>query len=165
MKYADCGGSYKCENIDYPYRVQYGVINSKQMKKREGVYVCGVFEDPVMFVKCAACRCLQIGKKQIKVFHCGTHLPRARKTYQTSWMGERNIAEKSWYEAGIGTVSVCLIGIEKRRRMDNGSKWGVADIRQEVDSEPKARSQKENLSVGRKFWSSCHLQRVLWQGR
>ena len=73
MRYADCRGSYKCENIDCPYRVQYGVINRMQMKKREGVHVCGVCEDPAVFVECAARRYLQTGKKHIKVFHCGTH--------------------------------------------------------------------------------------------
>ena len=73
MRYADCRGSYKCENIDCPYRVQYGVINRMQMKKREGVHVCGLCEDPAVFVECAARRYLQTGKKHIKVFHCGTH--------------------------------------------------------------------------------------------
>ena len=73
MRYAYCRGSYKCENIDNPYRVQYGVINRIQTKKREGVYVCGVCEDPAVFVVCAARRYLQAGKKQIKVFHCETH--------------------------------------------------------------------------------------------
>ena len=73
MRYADCRGSYKCENIDYPYRLQYGVINCMQTKKREGVYVCGACEDPSVFFECAARRYLQTGKKQIKVFHCGRH--------------------------------------------------------------------------------------------
>ena len=61
MRYADCRGSYKCENIDYPYKVQYGVINCMQTKKCEGVYVCGACEDPSVFVECAASRYLQTG--------------------------------------------------------------------------------------------------------
>ena len=73
MRYADCQGSFKCENDKCPFRIQYGVINRTQVKKQGDMASCRVCGEEMVYVACPAWRYLKIGKKNITVFHCGEH--------------------------------------------------------------------------------------------
>ena len=45
MRYSNCFGSFKCENIKCPFRIEYGVINRTQFKKnRNGEEICRICE-------------------------------------------------------------------------------------------------------------------------
>lgn len=73
LRYADCRGSHKCENNDCLFKLQYGVINRTQVRKVDGRSVCGACEEKLVHVKCPARRYVKKSKRNIKVFHCGTH--------------------------------------------------------------------------------------------
>ena len=70
MRYADCQGSFKCENDKCPYRIQYGVINRTQVKKQGDMASCRVCGEEMVYVACPARRYLKIGKKNINYFNC-----------------------------------------------------------------------------------------------
>ena len=74
MRYSNCFGSFKCENIKCPFRIEYGVINRTQFKKNQnGEEICRICEKTAALIPCNARRYVREGKKGIKVFHLGTH--------------------------------------------------------------------------------------------
>ena len=73
VRYANCRGSNKCGNDNCPYRIEYGVINTVQFQRKEGITVCRGCGQPALSVPCSACRYLSYGKSTIKVYHCGVH--------------------------------------------------------------------------------------------
>lgn len=74
MRYVDCRGSFKCINTQCPFRVQFGVTNTKQFKNgSSGQQVCSICGDTGEFVTCQARRYVKYGKKNLQVFHCGNH--------------------------------------------------------------------------------------------
>ena len=72
IRYADCRGSNKCGNDNCPYRIEYGLINTVQFK-RKGITVCRGCGQLVLSVPCSARRYLSYGKSAIKVYCCGVH--------------------------------------------------------------------------------------------
>lgn len=69
MRYADCRGSFKCINTQCPFRVQFGVTNTKQFKNgSSGQQVCSICGDAGEFVTCQARRYVRYGKK--KTYRC-----------------------------------------------------------------------------------------------
>lgn len=42
VRYANCNGSYQCSNDDCIYKMEYGVVNTVQFKKKEGQLICSL---------------------------------------------------------------------------------------------------------------------------
>jgi hypothetical protein len=81
VRFADCKGSHKCLNASCPFKVQFGIINTKQFeKKRHRPLVCkGCGMEPT-FVECFA-RCYISTSTQVKkVYHYGIHTCPTNKT-------------------------------------------------------------------------------------
>ena len=57
-----------------PFHVQFGVTNTKQFKiGSSGQEACSIYGDAGQFVICHARRYVKYGKKNVQVFHCGSH--------------------------------------------------------------------------------------------
>ena len=73
-RYADCRGSYLCENQKCPFRLEFGIINKTQFeKKKKGRMVCKGCGIPGEYVDCPSRRYITYGKKSVTVYHCGEH--------------------------------------------------------------------------------------------
>ena len=74
MRYSDCKGSFRCINAQCPFRVQFGVTNTRQFKNgSNNDQACSVCGDAGEFVACTARRYVNYGKRGVQVFHCGNH--------------------------------------------------------------------------------------------
>ena len=73
VRYADCRGSYKCNNSACPFLEEYGIRNTRQWKKRAGKVFCQGCGDTGIYVPCNARRYLCHEKRRVLVFHCGFH--------------------------------------------------------------------------------------------
>lgn len=73
VRYADCRGSYKCNNNACPFLTKYGVRNTKQWRKRAGKVLCQGCGDSGSYVPCNARRYLFYEKRNVLVFHYGFH--------------------------------------------------------------------------------------------
>ena len=55
MRYSDCKGSFRCINTQCPFRVQFGVTNTRQFKSgSNNEQACSVCGDAGEFVACTA---------------------------------------------------------------------------------------------------------------
>lgn len=73
VRYADCRGSYKCNNSACPFLTEYGVRKTKQWRTRAGKVLCQGCEYSGSYVPCHARRYLCYEKKGVTVFHYGFH--------------------------------------------------------------------------------------------
>lgn len=73
MHYADCRGSYKCNNSTCPFLSEYGVKNTKQWRKGVVNVLCQGCGDPGTYVLCNARQYLCHEKRSVLVFHYGFH--------------------------------------------------------------------------------------------
>lgn len=74
QRYADCKGSQICENVECPFRIEYGIFNTKQFEKKklQGM-VCKGCGKLTKFLKCTARRFVSYRKTSVKVNHSGHH--------------------------------------------------------------------------------------------
>lgn len=70
VRYADCKGSYVCENDDCFYKKHYGMQNNTQFDKDSKCKACG---HSGKYIPCTVRRYISYGKTRVKVFHCGVH--------------------------------------------------------------------------------------------
>ncbi len=74
VRFADCRGSHKCVNDCCPFKVQFGVINTKQFEKKKDLgLVCKGCGMTPTFVQCPARRYISTSNNQVKVYHYGQH--------------------------------------------------------------------------------------------
>ena len=66
-------GSYQCGNDRCTYKVEYGVVNSVQFKKKDGQLVCSLCHLQPSHVPCEARMYLVIKSSHVNVFHYGNH--------------------------------------------------------------------------------------------
>ncbi|XP_028410231.1 uncharacterized protein LOC114532836 [Dendronephthya gigantea] len=75
VRYADCKGSFKCIEPRCPYKVQYGIVNTKQFdNSRDGNAKCRVCGKKAEHVPCNARRYISYGQTSVTVFYYGTSL-------------------------------------------------------------------------------------------
>lgn len=55
------------------YKVEYGVVNTVQFKKKEGQLICSLCQKQPSYVPCKARRYLVIKESHVRVFHYGNH--------------------------------------------------------------------------------------------
>ena len=70
MRFANCRGSRICNNNNFPYKKEYGVINKLQFNKDNTCTACGTHAD---LIYCPARRYIQIKQTKLNIFHCGLH--------------------------------------------------------------------------------------------
>lgn len=75
VRYADCKGSYKCDQTKCPFIIQYGVTNTTQFTKRKNgsELFCKGCGKKGTFVPCHARRYISYREQSVKVYHCGKH--------------------------------------------------------------------------------------------
>ena len=73
MRYADCRGSWRCNNENCIFKTQYGIVNRLQFQKKGVDRTCSACGNKAESVECLARRYLKIGKKSLQVFHIGQH--------------------------------------------------------------------------------------------
>lgn len=96
VRFADCKGSHKCTNESCPFKVQFGVINTRQFEKNKALgLICKGCGMKAGFVRCFARRYISTSNKQTKVYHYGTHTcpitkPVVKNTAQVSQILKNN---------------------------------------------------------------------------
>lgn len=55
------------------YKVEYGVVNTVQFKKKEGQLICSLCQKQPSYIPCKARRYLVIKESHVRVFHYGNH--------------------------------------------------------------------------------------------
>ena len=73
VRYANCDGSYQCTNDHCMYKIEYGVVNTVQFKKKEGQLICSLCHKNPSYVPCEARRYIVIKGSHVQVFHYGNH--------------------------------------------------------------------------------------------
>ena len=111
MRYSDCKGSFRCINTQCPFRVQFGVTNTRQFKNgSNNDQACSVCGDAGEFVACTARRYVKYGKKgRTGVALWEPHVPRNIKAGETNGTCEGDDKETSSLEAGRNTVCLCSV--------------------------------------------------------
>ena len=66
------------------YKVEYGVVNTVQFKKKEGQLICSLCQQQPSYIPCDARRYLVIKDSYVKVFHCGNHTCAVKSPPQSS---------------------------------------------------------------------------------
>ena len=73
VHFADCKGSYKCVEEKCPFRIEFGVKNTRPFEKERGEMVCKGCGKVGEYVACSARRYLSYGSKSVTVYHIGNH--------------------------------------------------------------------------------------------
>lgn len=91
VRFSDCRGSYKCAMNKCPYKIQYGVTNTMQFEKKDGIMVCKGCGEKGIYVSCDARRYLSFRGESVTVYHIGTH---SCPVYQESTKIEAKLIEE-----------------------------------------------------------------------
>ena len=79
------------------YKVEYGVVNTVQFKKKEGQLICSLCQKQPSYIPCKARRYLVIKESHVRVFHYGNHTCAVKRPPHSSGKGgyERISSEES----------------------------------------------------------------------
>ena len=74
MRYAHCKGSFKCQNDQCPFKLEYDVVNTTQFKSRkDGSVVCNACNITPLSIPCPARPYISYSPRSMKIYHCGQH--------------------------------------------------------------------------------------------
>ena len=148
VRYADCRGSYKCNNSACPFLTEYVVRNTKQWRKRAGKVLCQGCWDSGSYVPCHARRYLCYEKKGVTVFHYGFHTCPVSSYVMTNKEESEHYQRKPKYKAIRDTICPCPLSISKRRRLAVCSKKSGVHDGQTMASKYKEKSKKRHGTCG-----------------
>lgn len=69
------------------YKVEYGVVNTVQFKKKEGQLICSLCQKQPSYIPCKARRYLVIKESHVRVFHYGNHTCAVKRPPHSSGKG------------------------------------------------------------------------------